>query len=110
MGRSSGVLQAAREAEIAGLKSATGLTKDQIAARQLEIEKQVFALEQQKATATAAIRLQEDQIYTIQQGKLLTAQNSLTVARDELLNINDRKDADLDRINQLKQFYADDHK
>ena len=97
-----------RETEIAGLKSATGLTKDQIAARQLEIEKQVFVLEQQKATATAAIRLQEDQIYAIQQGKLLTAQNSLTVARDELLNINDRKDADLDRIKQLEQFYADE--
>jgi predicted phage tail protein len=45
MGRSSGVLQAAREAEIAGLKSATGLTKDQIAARQLEIEKQALLRE-----------------------------------------------------------------
>jgi ribosomal protein S6 len=108
MGRSSGALQAAREAEIAGLKSATGLTKDQIAARQLEIEKQIFALEQQKATATAAIRVQEDQIYTIQKGRLLTEQNSLTVARENLQNINDRKDADLERINQLKQFYENE--
>jgi hypothetical protein len=107
MGRSSGVLQAAREAEIAGLKSATGLTKDQIAARQLEIEKQVFALEQQKATATAAIRLQEDQIYTIQQGKLLTAQNALVAARESLQKTIDLKDADLEVINQQKQYWED---
>jgi TP901 family phage tail tape measure protein len=107
MGRSSGVLQAAREAEISGLRSATGLTKDQIAARQLEIEKQVFALEQQKATATAAIRLQEDQIYTIQQGKLLTAQNALVAARESLQKTIDLKDADLEVINQQKQYWED---
>jgi hypothetical protein len=107
MGRSSGALQAAREAEIAGLRSATGLTKDQIAARQLEIEKQIFALEQQKTTATLAIRLEEDEIYNIQKGKLLTAQNALVAARESLQKTIDLKDADLEVINQQKQYWED---
>jgi TP901 family phage tail tape measure protein len=107
MGRSSGVLQAAREAEISGLRSATGLTKDQISARQLEIEKQVFALEQQKATATAAIRLEEDQIYTIQKGKLLTAQNAVLAAEEQLTKTKDQLKTDLEIIVQQRQFWED---
>jgi LysM repeat protein len=106
--RSSDVLQAAREAEISGLRSATGLTKDQISARQLEIEKQVFALEQQKATATAAIRLEEDQIYTIQKGKLLTAQNAVLAAEKQLTKTKDQLKTDLEVIVQQKQFYEDE--
>jgi TP901 family phage tail tape measure protein len=105
MGRSSGALQAAREAEIAGLRSATGLTKDQISARQLEIEKQIFTLEQQKATAMAAIRVQEDQIYTIQKGKLLTAKNSVIAAEEALTKTRDQLTADLEVNNQAKEFY-----
>jgi hypothetical protein len=107
MGRSSGVLQAAREAEIAGLRSATGLTKDQISARQLEIEKQVFALEQQKAAATAAIRVQEDQIYTIQQGQLLTKKNAVIAAEEELQKIRTKLTDELAVNNQAKEFYED---
>jgi LysM repeat protein len=105
--QSSSVLQAAREAEISGLRSATGLTKDQISARQLQIEKQVFALEQQKATATAAIRLQEDEIYTIQKGRLLTAQNSLVAAKESLQKTIDLKDADLKVIKQQEEYWED---
>jgi TP901 family phage tail tape measure protein len=105
--RSSGALQAARESEISGLRSATGLTKDQIAQRQLEIEKQVYALEQQKAIATAAIRVQEDQIYTIQQGQLLTKKNAVIAAEEELTKTRDQLTADLNVIIQAKQFWED---
>jgi hypothetical protein len=84
MKRSTDALQAGRESAIAGLTSAGGLTKDQIAQRQFAIEQQIYALEQQRAVATAAIRVEEDQIYTIQQGRLLTAQNAVIAAEEAL--------------------------
>jgi len=108
MKRSTDALQAGREFAIAGVTSATGLTKDQIAQKQLEIEKQISALEKQRSTATAAIRLEEDQIYTIQQGKLLTAQNAIITAEEALTKTRDQLTADLAVIAQQKQFYEDE--
>jgi TP901 family phage tail tape measure protein len=105
MKRSTDALQAGREFAIAGVTSATGLTKDQIAQKQLEIEKQISALEKQRSTATAAIRLEEDQIYTIQQGKLLTAQNAIITAEEALTKTRDQLTADLAVVTQQKQFY-----
>jgi TP901 family phage tail tape measure protein len=105
MKRSTDALQAGREFAIEGVTSATGLTKDQIAQKQLEIEKQISALEKQRSTATAAIRLQEDQIYTIQQGKLLTAQNAIITAEEALTKTRDQLTADLAVVTQQKQFY-----
>lgn len=99
-------LEASRQQEIAGL-TAGGMTKDQISQRQLAIEQQIFNLEQQKNAATVAIRLQEDQIYSIQKEKLTVAKDSLVAAQDALQKINDQKDADLAFINQKKQFFAD---
>jgi hypothetical protein len=108
MKRSTDALQAGREFAIAGVTSATGLTKDQIAQKQLEIEKQISALEKQRSTATAAIRLEEDQIYTIQQGKLLTAQNAIITAEEALTKTRDQLAKDLEVITQQKQFYEDE--
>jgi len=105
MKRSTDALQAGREFAIAGVTSATGLTKDQIAQKQLEIEKQISALETQRSTATAAIRLEEDQIYTIQQGKLLTAQNAIITAEEALTKTRDQLAKDLEVITQQKEFY-----
>ena len=99
-------IEASRNQAIAGL-TAGGMTKDQIAQRQYAIEQQIFNLEQQKGIATAAIRIEEDQIYTIQKGKLLTAQNSLLAAQESLQKTIDQKDADLKVITQQKQFFAD---
>jgi hypothetical protein len=99
-------IEASRGQAIAEL-TAGGMTKDQISQRQLAIEKQIFNLDQQKNAATLAIRLQEDQIYSIQKGKLQVAQDSLIAAQDALKKINDQKDADLAFIAQRKQFFAD---
>jgi hypothetical protein len=105
MKRSTDALQAGREFAIAGVTSATGLTKDQIAQKQLEIEKQISALEKQRSIATSAIRLEEDQIYTIQQGKLLTAQNAIITAEEALTKTRDQLAKDLEVITQQKEFY-----
>jgi hypothetical protein len=105
--RSMDALQVARDSEIGGLRSATGLTKDQIAQRQFEIEKQIYALEQQKSIATAQIRIEEDKIYTIQQGRLLTAQNTVIKAEEELQKIKTKLTDELAVNNQAKQFWAD---
>ena len=105
--RSTEALQFARDSEIGGLRSATGLTKDQIAQRQFEIEKQIYALEQQKSIATAQIRLEEDKIYTIQQGSLLVAQNAVITAEEELQKIRTKLTDELAVNEQAKQFWAD---
>jgi TP901 family phage tail tape measure protein len=99
-------IEASRGQAIAGL-TAGGMTKDQISQRQLAIEQQIFNLEQQKNAASSAIRLLEDQIYSIQKGKLQVAQDSLIAAQNNLQKINDQKNADLAFINQQKQFFAD---
>jgi TP901 family phage tail tape measure protein len=105
--RSMDALQVARDSEIGGLRSATGLTKDQIAQRQFEIEKQIYSLEQQKSIAAAQIRIEEDKIYTIQQGRLLTAQNTVIKAEEELQKIKTKLTDELAVNNQAKQFWAD---
>jgi len=105
MKRSTDALQVGRESAIAGLTSAGGLTKDQIAQRQFAIEQQIYALEQQRSVANAAIRLQEDEIYTIQQGKLLTAQNAVITAEEALTKTRDQLAKDLEVITQQKEFY-----
>jgi TP901 family phage tail tape measure protein len=107
MKRSTDALQAGRESEIAGLTSAGGLTKDQIAQRQFAIEQQIYALEKQRSVATAAIRVEEDQIYTIQQGRLLTAQNTVIAAEEELQKIRTKLTDELAVNEQAKQFWAD---
>jgi hypothetical protein len=105
--RSTEALQVAKDSEIGGLRSATGLTKDQIAQRQFEIEKQIYAIEQQKSIATTQIRIEEDKIYSIQQGRLLTAQNTVIKAEEELQKIRTKLTDELAVNNQAKQFWAD---
>jgi hypothetical protein len=107
MKRSTDALQAGRESAIAGLTSAGGLTRDQIAQRQFAIEQQIYALEQQRSVANAAIRIEEDQIYAIQQGRLLTAQNTVITAEEELQKIRTKLTDELAVNEQAKQFWAD---
>ena len=107
MKRSTDALQAARESAIAGVTSAGGLTKDQIAQRQFAIEQQIYALEQQRAVATAAIRVEEDQIYAIQQDRLLVAQNAVIAAEEALQKNKTQMENELAINNQRKQVIED---
>jgi TP901 family phage tail tape measure protein len=63
--RSGELLAAARKSEIDNLRSASGMTKEQIQAEQFRIEQQQFALEQQRKIAQTQILALEDQVYNI---------------------------------------------
>jgi hypothetical protein len=67
--RSSGVLTAAREAEIDAV-SVSGMTRTQIQERQFQIGQQTFALEQQRQVVEAQILSIQDQIYAKEQLRL----------------------------------------
>jgi TP901 family phage tail tape measure protein len=127
-GRQSGVLDAARAAELSGVTSG-GMTRAQIEERQFQISQQSFALQQQRKVleqsiadieakqiaplnvarlaAETAIRVEEDKIYKIQQDRLVPAQAALTKAEGLLKATQDKLKADLDIIEQDKQAWAD---
>jgi hypothetical protein len=63
--RSADFIAAARKSEIDNLRSASGMTKEQIQAEQFRIEQQQFALEQQRKIVQTQILALEDQVYNI---------------------------------------------
>jgi hypothetical protein len=76
--RSGDLLAAGRKSEIENLRSASGMTKEQIQAEQFKIEQQTFALEQQRKTTQQEILGIEDRIYNItelREVKLLDIRN-----------------------------------
>ena len=83
--RASGVIEAARQAELGGLRSATGMTRAQIEERQFQISQQIFQLEEQKEAQLTRVTELQDQIY----------------AKTQLLEIEQRKIRDLE-----DQIYA----
>ena len=80
--RSGDFIAAARKSEIDNLRSASGMTKEQIQAEQFRIEQQQFALEQQRKIVQTQILALEDQVYDItelREAKLLQIRNIETV-------------------------------
>ena len=80
--RSGDFIAAARKSEIDNLRSASGMTKEQIQEEQFRIEQQIFALEQKSKDAKAEIIKIEDRIYDItelREVKLLDIRNIETV-------------------------------
>jgi hypothetical protein len=76
--RSGDLLAAGRKFEIENLRSASGMTREQIQAEQFKIEQQTFALEQQRKTTQQEILGIEDRIYNItelREVKLLDIRN-----------------------------------
>ena len=65
--RSAGVIEAARKAELGGVRSAAGLTREQIQERQFEIAQQVYQLEEQSEARQRSIVLIQDQIRGIEE-------------------------------------------
>ena len=99
--RAGGTLQAAREAEIAGLRSASGMTREQIEARQFQIGQQIYALEQGRALIQAQILQKQDAIYALEQGKLpLLAQ--IRDKEDQIYKLQELKEAELIKIRDLE--------
>ena len=117
-------LNIAKEQELANLRSASGQTRLQIEQRQFEISQEIYSLEQGRALLEADIarikkddilplenlrkdlllfiRDKEDDIYTITNGTLLVAQQTLKTKQDNLIKIEEEKQAELDKLNKLE--------
>jgi TP901 family phage tail tape measure protein len=113
-------LDAARQSELAGMTSPSGLTRSQIEERQYQISQQIYGIEQQRkliqdqivliqetkiapldkarVAAELEIRNLEDNIYQIQQGSLKTAQLRLDAEQLKLDKLNEQLTAELDAI------------
>jgi TP901 family phage tail tape measure protein len=121
-------LKAAREAELGALVGPNGMTRDQIASRQYEIDRQIYALEQSKLPIQAEIlskqnsiydlevlrqplvrdiRDKEDEIYKIQTGKLLRAETEAKNRAAELKDVQSKLKAELDGIQAQKEKWTD---
>jgi TP901 family phage tail tape measure protein len=128
--RSSGVLTAAREAEIDAV-SVSGMTRTQIQERQFQIGQQTFALEQQRQVVEAQIlsiqdqiyakeqlrlpliaqiRTNQDLIYDIQTEELIPAQELLdttTKKRDAYIKMTGELISQLDYLGRTKKSWED---
>jgi TP901 family phage tail tape measure protein len=121
-------LKAAREAELGALVGPNGMTRDQIASRQYEIDRQIYALEQSKLPIQAEIlskqdsiyklellrqplvkdiRDKEDEIYKIQTGKLLGAEKEAKNRAQELKDVQAKLKEELDGIEAQKEKWSD---
>lgn len=121
--RAAKAIEVARENELAKIRSASGLTREQIEQRQFEISQQIFNLEEQREARQLQIqitqdqiyaielnrrklldeiRVLEDQIYTINNNQLKDAELALEVAQKNLEKIQEAKQAKLDEITAQK--------
>ena len=66
LGAQQGTLGKAKEAELDAVKSSSGLTRDQIAARQYEIERASYAIQIQRAKIEKEIADEQEKIYQIE--------------------------------------------
>jgi len=99
-------LEASRQSELDGIK-VNGMTTSQIKKEQFNIDRQIYALEQQRLPLTKSIQDIEDDIYKIQNGKLLTAQTQQEAADALLEKLKDEKQAELDSIELQKEYWLD---
>jgi TP901 family phage tail tape measure protein len=84
--RAGGVLDAARQAELGGIRSAQGMTRADIEERQFQINQQIFALEEQSETIQRSIRDIQDNIRQIEETRA-EKQLEIRAIEDEIYNI-----------------------
>jgi predicted nucleic acid-binding Zn-ribbon protein len=99
--RAGGALGQAREAEIAGLRTAGGLTRAQIEERQFQISQQVYQLEQGRAVIQAQILAKQDAIYKLEQAKIPFL-DKIRGIEDEIYRLQELKEAELLKIRDLE--------
>ncbi len=99
-------LEASRQSELDRI-TVNGMTASQIKKEQFNIDRQIYALEQQRLPLTKSIQEIEDKIYTIQNGKLLIAQTQQEEADILLQKLKDEKQAELDSIELQKDYWMD---
>jgi hypothetical protein len=101
------MLNAARDSEIAGLRSAGGMSRVDIEERQFQISQQIFDLEERREKAAIAARDIEDTIYNIQKNKLDPLTKQQAAAEKALKTTNDQKQAELDAIDAQRRRWTD---
>lgn len=99
--RAGGALGQAREAEIAGLRTAGGLTRAQVEERQFQISQQIYALEQSRAAIQAQIQIKQDAIYNLEQARLPLL-DQIRDKEDQIYNLQEQKEAALIRVRDLE--------
>ena len=93
-------LGAARESEIGGLTGPGGMTRAQIEQRQFEISQQIYDLEEKREAKQRAIRDLQDQVYSIETGRLQNAKDRLDRLQQEI-------DKQLEAIDKQRQKWED---
>ncbi len=84
--RAAKALEIAKENELAKIRSASGLTREQIEQRQFEISQQIFSLEEKRELKQKDIQNIQDQIYEIEQ-KRRPLLDEIRVLEDEIYEI-----------------------
>ena len=102
-----GILGAAKERDIANLRSKGGLTRLQIENRQFAISQEIYALEQKREVELLAIRDIEDKIYDIKEGRLKLAQDELDLANKALKDYQNQRDAAIEAVDRQREVWRD---
>jgi len=101
------MLAAAKEAEIAGLRSSGGQSREEIEQSLLEIGDQIYELEEKREAKLTEIRVIQDQMYAIEKNKLKPLQDQLDKAEKALKATRDQLQAELDAIDAQRQKWED---
>jgi len=99
--RSGGALGQAREAELAGLRTAGGLTKVQAEERQFQISQQTYQLEQNRDVVQAQILAKQDVIYRLEQARVPLL-DKIRGIEDQIYILQERKEDELLKIRVLE--------
>jgi len=101
--RAGGVLDAARQAELGGLRTAGGMTREQVEARQFQIGQEVFALEEKRDVVQANILLKQDAIYKLEQARVLEL-DKIRIMEDAIYNLEEKREAKLRDIQLVEDI------
>jgi len=102
-----GILNTAKETQIAGLRSKGGLTRLQIEKLQFNISQKIYELEKKRDLELIEVRKLEDAIYDIKTGRLKLAQNELDLNNKNLKSIQDQKNAAIEAIDKQREIWTD---
>jgi TP901 family phage tail tape measure protein len=94
-------LQSARESEISGLRSASGMTREQIEQRQFEIGQKTYQLEEAREKVQARIQIIQDKIYDLEE-KREDVQARIQDIQDKIYDLEQKRVVELDKIRVLE--------
>jgi len=102
-----GILNTAKQTQIAGLRNKGGLTRLQIEKLQFNTSQKIYELEKKRDLELIEVRKLEDAIYNIKTGRLKLAQNELDLNNKNLKSIQDQKNAAIEAIDKQREIWTD---